>query len=86
MTSSTKISDDDITELGDQLQGDDEDSDNESSVEEIINPVVKKQSISAPESAIDALKDAAMFKDEGKHMKTLIVSFERLYCVIFQSL
>ena len=44
-----------------------------------FDPVVEKPSRSAIESALDALKDAAMFSDEGAHMKILILSFERLY-------
>ena len=46
---------------------------------QIIDPVVEKPSRSAIESAIDALKDAAMFSDEGQQMKMLISNFERLY-------
>ena len=33
----------------------------------------------ANESALDDLKDAAMFSDKGVQMKRLILSFERLY-------
>ena len=60
-------------------KGDEEDSDDEISVEEVIDPVVEKPSRSAIESAIDALKDAAMFSDEGEQMKTLIINFERYF-------
>ena len=31
------------------------------------------------ESALDDLKDAVMFSDEGMQMKRMILSFERLY-------
>ena len=53
-------------------------SDDEISTEEIV---VEKpwRSRSAIESALDALKDAAMFSDEGVQMTRLIFSFERLY-------
>ena len=44
-----------------------------------FDPVVEKPSRSAIESALDALKDAAMFSDEGAQMKILILSFERLH-------
>ena len=74
-----EISDDDIIEeLRDKQQGDEEDSDDEISSED-VDPVVEEPSRSAIESAIDALKDAAMFSDKGDQMKTLITSFERLY-------
>ena len=54
-------------------------NDDEISIEEIFDPVVEKLSRSAIESALDDLKDAAMFSDEGVQMKRLILSFERLY-------
>ena len=40
---------------------------------------MEKPSRSAIESALDDLKDAAMFSDVGVQMKRLILSFERLY-------
>jgi len=82
ITTAPEISDNDvIEEIRDhQQQGDDEESDDDDpSIEEIIDPVVEKPSRSAIESAIDALKDAAMFSDEGQQMKMLISNFERLY-------
>ena len=59
-------------------------NDDEISIEEIFDPVVEKPSRrdlerSATESALDDLKDATMFSDEGVPMKRLILSFERLY-------
>ena len=76
-----EISEDDIIEeLRDrQEQGEEEENDDEISIEEIFDPVVEKPSRSAIESALDDLKDAAMFSDEGVQMKRLILSFERLY-------
>ena len=76
-----KISEGDIVEeLRDrQEQGEEEENDDEISIEEIFDPVVEKPSRSAIESALDDLKDAAMFSDEGVQMKRLILSFERLY-------
>ena len=69
-----------IEELRDrQEQGEEEDNDDEISIEEIFDPVVKKASRSAIESALDDLKDAAMFSNESVQMKRLILSFERLY-------
>jgi len=82
ITTAPEISDNDIIEeiRDHQQQGDDEESDDDDpSIEEIIDPVVEKPSRSAIESAIDALKDAAMFSDEGQQMKMLISNFERLY-------
>ena len=40
---------------------------------------MEKPSRSAIESALDDLKDAAMFSDEGVQMKRPILSFKRLY-------
>ena len=76
-----KISEGDITEdLRDcQIQGEEEKNDYEISIEEIFDHVMEKPSRSAIEFALDALKDAAMFSDEGVQMKRLIFSFERLY-------
>ena len=74
ITTAPEISDDDIIEeiRDHQQQGDDEESDDDdTSIEETIDPVVEKPSRSAIESAIDALKDAAMFSDEGQQMKCL---------------
>ena len=69
-----------IEELRDlKEQGEEEEDDDEISIEEIFDPVVEKPSRSAIESALDDLKDAAMFSDEGLQMKRLILSFERLY-------
>ena len=69
-----------IEELRDrQEQGEEEENDDEISVEEMFDPVVEKLSRSATESALDDLKDAAMFSDKGVQMKRLILSFERLY-------
>ena len=82
ITTAPEISDNDIIEeiRDHQRQGDDEESDEDDpSIEEIIDPLVEKPSRSAIESAIDALKDAAMFSDEGQQMKILISNFERLY-------
>ena len=56
-----------------------EENDDEISTEEIFDPVVEKQSRSAIESALDDLKYAAMYSDEGVQMQRLILSFERLY-------
>ena len=69
-----------IEELKDRQEpGEEGESDVEISIEEILDPVVEKPSRSAIESPLDALKDAAMFSDEGVQMKSLILSFERLY-------
>ena len=69
-----------IEELRDrQEQGEEEENDDEISIEEIFDPVVEKTSRSVIESALNYLKDAAMFSDEGVQMKRLISSFERLY-------
>ena len=69
-----------IEELRDrQEQGEEEENDDEISIEEIFDPVVEKPSRSAVEFALDDLKDAVMFSDEGVQMKRLILSFERLY-------
>ena len=69
-----------IEELSDrQEQGEEEENDDEISIEEIFDPVVEKPSRSANELALDDLKDATMFSDEGVQMKRLILSFERLY-------
>ena len=62
-----------------QEPGEGEESDDEISIEEIFDPVVEKPSRSAIESALDDLKYAAMFSDEGGQMQRLILSFERLY-------
>ena len=59
--------------------GEGEESDDEISIEEIFDPVVEKPPRSAIESALDDLKYAAMFSDEGVQMQRLILSFERLY-------
>ena len=77
----TEISEGDIIEeLRDlQEQGEEEENDDEISIEEILDPLMEKPSGSAIESALDDLKDAAMFNDEGAQMKRLILSFERLY-------
>ena len=72
-----EISQGDITEELIACQG--EESDDEISIEEIFDPVVEKPSRSATESALDDLKYAAMFSDEGVQMQRLILSFERLY-------
>ena len=65
-----------IEELRDrQEQGDKEENDEEISVEKIFDPVVEKPSRSVIESALDDLKDATMFSDEGMQMKRLILSF-----------
>ena len=56
-----------------------EESDDDISIEEIFDPVVEKPSRLAIESALDDLKYAAMFSDEGVQMQKLILSFERLY-------
>ena len=72
-----EISEGEITEeLRDrQEQGEEEENDDEISIEEIFDPLVEKPSRSAIESALDDLKDAAMFSDEGVQM----MSFERLF-------
>ena len=59
-----EISEGDITEeLRDrQAQGEEEENNDESSIEEIFDPMVEKPSRSAIESALDDLKDAVMFK------------------------
>ena len=69
-----------IEELRDrQEQGDEEENNEEISIEKIFVPVVEKPLRSVAESALDDLKDAAMFNDKGVQMKRLILSFERLY-------
>ena len=69
-----------IEELRDrQEQGEEEENDDEISIEEIFDPVVEKPSRSAIESALDDLKDATMFSDEGVQMERLVLSFEQLY-------
>ena len=69
-----------IEELRDrQEQGEEEENDDEISIEEIFDPVVEKPSRSVIGSALDDLKDAAIFSDEGVQMKRLILSFERLH-------
>ena len=60
-----------------QESGEGEESNNEISIEEIL--WWKKSSRSAIESALDDLKYAAMFSNEGVQMQRLILSFERLY-------
>ena len=79
IASALEISEGDITEeLRDrQEQGEEEENDDETSNEEIFDPVVQKSWRSAIESALDDFKDAAMFSDEGVQMKRLILSFER---------
>ena len=62
-----------------QEPGEGEESNDEISIEEIFDPVVEKPSRSAIESALDDLKYAAMFSDEGVQMQRLVLSFERLY-------
>ena len=62
-----------------QEPGEDEESDDEISIEEIFGPVVEKPSRSASESALDDLKYATMLSEEGVKMQRLILSFERLY-------
>ena len=76
-----KISEGDIIEelRDNQEQGEEEENDDEISIEEIFDPVVEKSSRSAIESALDGLKDAAMFSDEDMQMKRLLLSFQRLY-------
>ena len=62
-----------IEELRDrQEQLEEEENDDEISGEERFDPVVEKPSRSAIESALDDLKDAAMFSDEAVQMKRLI--------------
>ena len=69
-----------IEELRDcQEQGEEEENDDEISIEEVFDPVEEKPSRSEIESALDYLKYATMFSDEGVQMKRLILSFERLY-------
>ena len=64
-----------IEELGAcQEPGEGEESDDEISIEEIFDLVVEKPSRSAIESALDDLKYAAMFSDEGVQMQRLILS------------
>ena len=62
-----------------QEPGEGDESDDEISIEEIFDPVVEKPLRSATESALDDLKYAAMFSDEGVQMQRLILSFEWLY-------
>ena len=62
-----------------QEPGEGEESDDEISIEEIFDSVVEKPSRLPIESALDDLKHAAMFSDEGVQMQRLILSFERLY-------
>ena len=72
-----KISEGDIIEeLRDcQEQGEEEESNDEISIEKIFDLVVEKLLRSVIESALDDLKDATMFSDEGMQMKRLILSF-----------
>ena len=81
IATATEISEGDIIEeLRDRReQGEEGENDDEISIEEIFDPVVEKPSRSTTESALDDLKDAAMFSDEDEQMKRLILSFERLY-------
>ena len=62
-----------------QEPGEGDESDDEISIEEIFDPVVEKPLRSATESALDDLKYATMFSDEGMQMQRLILSFEWLY-------
>ena len=62
-----------------QETGEGEESDDEISIEEIFDPVMEKPSRSAIEFALDELKYAVMFSDEGVQMQRLILRFERLY-------
>ena len=73
--------DDDVIATAPEISepGEGEESDDEISIEEIFDPVVEKPPRSAIESALDDLKYAAMFSDEGVQMQRLILSFERLY-------
>lgn len=72
-----EISEADIVEeiKGDQGKDGEEESDHEVSVEEVL----EKPSRSDIETALDVLKDTAMFSDEGVQMEKLIFSLERLY-------
>ena len=81
IATATEISEGDvIEELRDRReQGEEGENNDEISIEEIFDPVVEKSSRSTTESALDDLKVAAMFSDEGVQMKRLIFSFERLY-------
>ena len=81
IATSPEISEGDIMEeLRDcQEQGEEEENNDEILIEEIFDPVVEKPSKLAIESALDDLKDAAMFSDEGVQMQRLILSFEQLY-------
>ena len=56
-------------------ENDEEENDDEISTEEIFDPMVEKPSRSTIESALDDLKDAAMFRDEGVQTERLILSF-----------
>ena len=81
MATAPEISEGDIIEelRACQEPGEGEESDDEISIEEMFDPVVEKPSRSAIESALDDLKYAVMFSDEGVQMQRLILSFERLY-------
>ena len=78
-----RIINDIIEEIRDhQQQGNDEEIDGDDpSIEEIIDQVVERPSRSAIESAIDALKDAATFSDEGQQMK-LVWSLVNKYWIL----
>ena len=81
IVTATEISEGDFIEkLRDrEEQGEEEENDDDILIEKIFDPVVKKQWRSAIESAINDLKDAAMFSDEDMQIKRLILSFERIY-------
>jgi len=71
--------DDIVSRLKNQEKEEEESGDEEIQGGEMFDPVAEKPSRSAIESALEVLKDAAMFSDKSGQMKRAIFDFERLY-------
>ncbi|XP_063598620.1 tigger transposable element-derived protein 6-like [Penaeus indicus] len=71
--------DDLVSRLKKQENEEEESGDEEIQGGEMFVPVAEKPSRSAIESALEVLKDAAMFSDKSGQMKRAIFDFERLY-------
>jgi len=71
--------DDIVSRLKNQENEEEESGDEEIQGGEMFDPVAEKPSRSAIESALEVLKDAAMFSDKSGQMKRAIFDFERLY-------
>ncbi|XP_037779428.1 tigger transposable element-derived protein 4-like [Penaeus monodon] len=71
--------DDIVSRLKNQENEEEESGDEEIQGGEMFDPVAEKPSRSALESALEILKDAAMFSDKSGQIKRVIFDFERLY-------